>query len=158
MTGLNGALEACITSEQSRSPDPRSPNILWDATDLDVTRDSGDWLISKPQNLNEDMCLRSTAVGLAGYAHLGCVKTGSNLEQSDPKQRDLGTSTARIASHHVGATLGALPALHRCQSRTNPPLPRTRGRNPTQKQFCEPPRRTKPYKGSGQPSSGRSLN
>lgn len=112
MTGLNGALEACITSEQSRSTDPRSPNTLWDATDLDVTRDPEEWLISKPRNLNEDMCLRSTAVGLAGCAHLGCVKTDSNLEQSDPKQRDLGTSTARIASHHVGATLRALPPLH----------------------------------------------
>lgn len=112
MTGLNGALEACITSEQSRSTDPRSPNTLWDATDLDVTRDPEEWLISKPRNLNEDMCLRSTAVGLAGCAHLGCVKTDSNLEQSDPKQRDLGTGTASIASHHVGATLRALPPLH----------------------------------------------
>lgn len=55
MTGLNGALEACITSERSRSPDPRSPNTLWDATDLDVTQDPEEWLISKPQNLNEDV-------------------------------------------------------------------------------------------------------
>lgn len=49
MTGLNGALEACITSERSRSPDPRSPNTLWDATDLDVTEIQGTGSSANPK-------------------------------------------------------------------------------------------------------------